>query len=239
MPGSRADRGQKADRARVEVDERSTIFPAVGRTSDARERLISAAIDLVWPQGYAAVGVDAICERADVRKGSFYHFFASKDDLMVAALDANWRERRAILDGVFSPEVPPLARLLRYFDHVYKRQVELRRRYGRTLGCFYGSVGTECVERCPEVASKVQEILAGYARYLETAIHDAQERGAVRPGDPKKKAAMLFACIEGVLGQARIHDDPSIVRQLKTIGFELLGVEHREDVPVADADPNG
>src|SRR4051794_32678672 len=49
-------------------DDRSTMMGSVGRPSDARERLIQATIDLVWPTSYGAVGVDAMCEHADVKK---------------------------------------------------------------------------------------------------------------------------------------------------------------------------
>lgn len=43
----------------------------MGRTSDAKERLLQVGFDLIWNQSYGAVSVDQICERADVNKGSF------------------------------------------------------------------------------------------------------------------------------------------------------------------------
>ena len=58
----------------------------MGRVSDARERLLEAVYELTWQQGYNAVTVDAICERAGVKKGSFYHYFDSKADLTKAAI---------------------------------------------------------------------------------------------------------------------------------------------------------
>jgi len=60
----------------------------MGRTSDTRERLLEAAIDLLWASSFGAVSVDQICEGAGVKKGSFYHFFESKIDLAIAAYDA-------------------------------------------------------------------------------------------------------------------------------------------------------
>src|SRR5437899_1851978 len=99
----------------------------MGRVSDARERLVAATIDLLRSESYGAASVDSICERAGVKKGSFYHFFRSKDELVIAALDAEWQSRRATLDALFSPTVPPLLRLKSYFASVHERQVQLRR----------------------------------------------------------------------------------------------------------------
>ena len=56
------------------------------RVSNTRERLTDAAMDLIWENSYAATSVDAICDRAGVKKGSFYYFFKSKSELAVAAL---------------------------------------------------------------------------------------------------------------------------------------------------------
>jgi TetR/AcrR family transcriptional regulator, transcriptional repressor for nem operon len=194
----------------------------VGRT-DARDRLIQAAIDLIWTSSYGAVSVDAICERADVRKGSFYHFFASKDELVVAALDAHWISRRPFLDDIFSASRPPLERLARYFDYVVERQSTIKQSYGRVLGCFHHSVGSECVQRPTEIAAKAQEIIVALRRYLETALRDAQAAGLVPPGDPSAEAKALFSFVEGALAQARLHDDLEVLRRIPRAAFALVG----------------
>ena len=74
----------------------------MGRTSNANERLMDAALSLMWEESYGAVTIDDICKRADVRKGSFYYFFSSKCDLAVKALDRMWAGQRSKLDAIFS-----------------------------------------------------------------------------------------------------------------------------------------
>ena len=62
------------------------VIPEI-ESVDTRDRLIDGAAVLLHTQAYRGVGVKALCEAAGVRKGSFYHFFASKEDLTLAALD--------------------------------------------------------------------------------------------------------------------------------------------------------
>ena len=66
----------------------------MGRTSDAKEKLLHVAFDLIWQHSYGSVSVDDICERADVKKGSFYYFFPSKSDLAVAKALTAARQKR-------------------------------------------------------------------------------------------------------------------------------------------------
>jgi TetR/AcrR family transcriptional repressor of nem operon len=205
----------------------------MGRVSDARERLVEAATALIWRQSYGLVSVDAICARAGVRKGSFYHFFRKKDDLVVAALEAYWHGRRPIFDAIFSASLPPLERLDRYFGHVYERQMELRQASGRVLGCFPACVGNDCLRDNPAIAVKVQEVLAVHRRYLESALRDAHAAGLLLAPSPAAKAQSLFAYVEGVLGQARIHDDPALVAELRVGAWQLLGLA----APVPPASP--
>src|SRR5206468_6804829 len=73
------------------------------RVSDMKERLTDAAMDLIWENSYGSTSVDAICERAGAKKGSFYYFFKSKSELAAAALDADWRKRKVDMDNIFSP----------------------------------------------------------------------------------------------------------------------------------------
>src|ERR1044071_1401987 len=103
------------------------------RVSNMKERLTEAAMDLMWRNGYGAASVDAICEQAGAKKGSFYYFFKSKSDLAAAALEADWTEKKSHMDSIFSPTVPPLERLERYFDFVHARLFELQKKCGSIL----------------------------------------------------------------------------------------------------------
>src|SRR5436190_23650309 len=126
----------------------------MGRVSDAKQRLLVATIDLIWQHSYGAVIVDDICERAGVKKGSFYYFFPSKTDLVVAALETHWQSNRENLERVFAPEVPPLERLHQYFQRIYQRQVAMYEKSGRVLGCPFCSVGSETSCSDPVICAK-------------------------------------------------------------------------------------
>jgi TetR/AcrR family transcriptional repressor of nem operon len=97
------------------------------RVSDMKERLLDAAMDLIWENSYGATSVDAICDRAGAKKGSFYYFFKSKSELAAAALEDCWNKKRAEMDSIFSPTVPPLERFDRYFDFVHDRLAEVQK----------------------------------------------------------------------------------------------------------------
>src|SRR5258706_14545431 len=97
----------------------------MGRVSDAKDRLLDAAIKLVWRNSYGAVSVEDICNEAQVKKGSFYHFFPGKNELVAAAFRQYWVDHRPELDQVFSPTVPPIERLRGFFARVTGKKKSL------------------------------------------------------------------------------------------------------------------
>src|SRR4051794_12359444 len=107
----------------------------MGRVSDAKDRLMKAVGELIWTGSYGSTTIDQICDKAGVKKGSFYYFFDSKAELAVAAVEEEWQQRRSDLDKLFSPMVPPLERLQQYCEYGYRLQVEIRNKCGRVLGC--------------------------------------------------------------------------------------------------------
>src|SRR5882672_7540770 len=103
----------------------------MGRVSDAKERLMEAVKTLIWAGSYGSTTIDDICEKAGVKKGSFYYFFDSKADLAVAAIGEGWEQVRVDLDALFSATVPPLERFQRYCEYSYRLQGEIKAKYGR------------------------------------------------------------------------------------------------------------
>ena len=194
------------------------------RVSDIKERLTEAAMDLIWENSYGATSVDAICERAGAKKGSFYYFFKSKSELAAAALDWDWEKRRADLDTIFSATVPPLERLERYFDYVHDRLAQIQTKCGSILGCPLLSIGSEVSTQDKMLRGKVQEILDRKIRYFESAIRDAHSQGLIVAPDAKAKAKGLFACHQGTLADARIHNDLEQLRKFKYLARDILGV---------------
>lgn len=196
------------------------------RPTDTRERLLEAAHELVSTQGYAAVSVDDMCVRAGVRKGSFYHFFASKGALVAAAVEAHWDQRTAELDRVFSPSRPPLERLQLYFETLYEVQVEHKRTHGHALGCPLLSIGCEVVQQEPQLAAATQRVLERLLLYFESALRDAQAHGLIADNaqDVPELARALLAYVEGALAQVRLRNDPEVLRGLAASALRFLSV---------------
>ena len=194
----------------------------MGRTSDARERLLTAALDLIWTNSYGSVSVDDICARAGVKKGSFYHFFPSKADLAVAAYEEHWQEKQPELDAIFSPQLPPLERLRRWTAYIYESQKALCEKFGHVCGCPYANVGSELATLDDQLRSKSEELLGRGLRYLESAIAEAQRDGVVNVPDVRTAALLLASTVMGLTLQAKVQNDPEVLRDLEPTVMRLL-----------------
>lgn len=190
-----------------------------------KERLTDAALELMWGNSYGTTSVDAICEQAGAKKGSFYYFFKSKSELTAAALEAEWNKNKANMDALFSPTIPPLERFDRYFDYVHDRLAEIQTKCGSILGCPLLSIGSEVSTHDKVVRDTVDRILNRKIRYFESAIRDLNAEGLIVAPNPEAKARALFACYHGTLTQARIQNDVGLLRDFKQVAKDVLGVK--------------
>lgn len=186
----------------------------MGRTSDAKEKLMEAAAELIWGGSYGGTSVDDICERAGVGKGSFYHFFESKSELAMAGLDAAWEKRREELDSIFSPVHPPLERIRTACETMVRKQREIKKACGRVLGCPLHSLGAEVSTWEETLRDHIRVALAEYHRYFESALRDAHAAGLVPSPDAAARARILMAYCEGVMTQARILNDIRVLEEM-------------------------
>jgi len=197
----------------------------MGRTSTAKDRLIAAMIELIWAGSYGSTSVDHICDRAGVKKGSFYHFFESKTELALAAIDHGWTEHRKELDQIFSPVVQPVERIMHCFRNFRQEQEELFKKHGRVLGCPIHSLGAEVSTVDERLRDKLQEILSQFIRYYESAIRDAQAQGSIVTHDAMALARIVFAYSEGLLLHARMWNDLGRLDEFESGAKIILGVK--------------
>ena len=205
----------------------------MGRVSDAKEKLMEAVKELIWTGSYGTTTIDQICDKAGVKRGSFYYFFDSKAELAEAALSEDWERHRPELDSIFSASTPPLERLEKYCAFGYKLQKEMKAKYGCVLGCPLFSLGAEVSTQEARLQKKIEGILEYKKRYLESTIRDAHAAGLIHAPDAASKARVLFCYYQGLLTEARIRNDVELLRGMIEGTHELLGV--REPAPAVTA----
>ena len=200
----------------------------MGRVSDARDRLLDAAIKLVWRNSYGAVSVDDICREAGVKKGSFYHFFPGKNELLAAAFRRLGECMRPEYDRMFSPSLPPIDRLRSFFKFMLEKQLSLQEETGCILGCPFASIGTELVAHGADdggLRDSIQMLVRTKVRYLESALRDAMAEGSIPKGDAGAVAQTLYLYIEGAMAHARIQNDADFLKGVEENGLRLIGFQ--------------
>ena len=195
----------------------------MGRTSDARERLVDEASQLFHARSYESVGVQELCEAASINKGSFYHFFASKEDLAAAVIEAQWQKTLdEILEPALADDVPPLARIQRLFLLMTRQQREARRELGRAPGCPIANMSGEVAGHEPKLRRKLIRVYDSLDERIREVLRAAVKEGELPRGtNVEQKAEAIVALAEGSMLLSAIHDDPATAGRLARLAVEL------------------
>jgi TetR/AcrR family transcriptional repressor of nem operon len=195
----------------------------MGRTSNAKEKLLAVAFDLIHENSYGSVSVDQICTRAGINKGSFYYFFKTKTDLVVAAYEEHWQLKVPDYERIFSKANDPLKRLALWCDYIRGVQKRRKTKYGHACGCPYTSVGGELATSDDKLRRSAQSMIERHVKYLAAAIGDAQRKGLAEMGNATLKAELVHSFIIGLLLRTKIYNDLSVLRHAETAVFSIIG----------------
>jgi TetR/AcrR family transcriptional regulator, transcriptional repressor for nem operon len=181
---------------------------------NARTKLIDAAHMLVRRKGYAATSVDEICAEAGVSKGAFFHHFASKEVLGVAAAE-QWTARAAPLF-----ELPPYTKLDdpldRLLGHIDMRMAMIE---GPADGftCFIGTMVQETFASSEALRAASEASIAAYCEALSVDILAAIERHGISEGVTAISLAWhIQAVLQGAFVIAKATGDAALARDSVT-----------------------
>jgi len=187
----------------------------MGQASNAKEKLLGSALALMYARSYGDVGVQEICEHAGVKKGSFYHFFPSKRDLTLAAIDHQWTGvRQQLVKEVLAGTNSPLKRVERCLELFYETQCGVKAQTGHVMGCPFGNLAIELSTQDEYIRKKIESVFQELAGYLERTLEDAVAVGEAPKQDVHTTAQALVAFIQGVLLLAKSQNDPEVIDRL-------------------------
>ena len=195
----------------------------MGRTSDAKEKILGAAQTLIELRGYSALGVAEICKAAGVPKGSFYYFFESKEALALAVIDEHWAEQRRDWTRVLHGDAEPLLRLRQLFDETEESQRAGQSSCGTVSGCLFGNLTLELSNRTEPIRGRLQQIFDAQVDLVETVVAEARDRGEVDVADTREAARSVVAQLEGQVLLAKLYNNTSPLTTLWANCRALLG----------------
>ena len=195
----------------------------MGRTSDAREKILSAAQSLIELRGYSALGVAEICKAADVPKGSFYYFFESKEALALAVIDEHWADQERTWSRILTSDEEPLTRLRRLFEATEAAQLAGQQSCGTVAGCLFGNLTLEMSNHTEAVRKRLQGIFETQVDMVTPVITAAQRRNEVSVADPREAARSVVAQVEGQVLFAKLYNNTSLLGPLWANCLALLG----------------
>jgi TetR/AcrR family transcriptional repressor of nem operon len=178
------------------------------RTAPARQKLLDAALALIREKGYVATTVDDLCARAGVAKGSFFHHFADKEALAVAAA-RYWSQTTGGLfaDAPYHAHKDPLDRVLGYIDF---RRALLKGDVAE-FTCLVGTMVQEVFGSHPAIREACDASISGHAEKIEADIAEAMRARDMRPGWTAKSLALhTQAVLQGAFILAKAKGDAQI-----------------------------
>lgn len=196
----------------------------MGRTSDARERLLAAAATLLGQRPYSSIGVAEICAAAGVQKGSFYHFFPSKQALALAVIDEHWAWQRAEWLRALEAPTTLVERLHELFVITTDVQRASLAGSGRVTGCLFGNLALELSGQDDQMRTRLQQIFEEQIELVERVIAEAVDAGEAPALDTHEAARSVVAQLEGLVLFAKLYNDPAQLEQLWRNSLNLLGI---------------
>ncbi len=162
-------------------------------------------------KGFPATTVDEICAAAGVTKGSFFHYFKSKEHLGKAVLDRFCSSMQQVMrEGTFRKKGDPLQLVYGYVDFAIK----MTKNPIFANGCLLANFTQELSDVHPEIRSLCAERFTQWAEALKQDLDQAKTKYAPKaPFDTRSLAEHFISVLEGSLILGKAKQDMKVVEK--------------------------
>lgn len=195
------------------------------KKDDTRQRLIESGAEIMHRKGYNGTGIQEVLDACGVPKGSFYHFFKSKEDFALQVVDHHAELIGEGLRHLFSDaSIAPLERLRRFFDLSLERRNDPASPFS-TCGCPIGNLVQEMAPVSPAFRERLDSVMRQLEQGMATVLREAQAAGDLGPQwDADELARFIAACGQGAILRMKAEGGPApIVRARDYLMAMLCG----------------
>lgn len=190
------------------------------KKKDTQGEIIRIGTEMIAHQGYNATGIEAILKEAGVPKGSFYHYFKSKEDFGLAVID-HFAERfeQRMEEYLGDTQVAPLDRIRVFLESGLTRLTHNQ----CTKGCLIGNLGQELADLNERFRARLEDIFGMWRERFAACLGEAQKRGELASTvDPSITAGFILSGWEGAILRAKVMKSPQPMRDFVDILFTTI-----------------
>ncbi|WP_227545968.1 TetR family transcriptional regulator C-terminal domain-containing protein [Marinobacter fonticola] len=189
-------------------------------SNDTRAELIRVGGDIIAQRGFNSTGINAVLKEAGVPKGSFYYYFASKEDFGLAVIDGFAAEYNAQLDRTLgNPALSPLERIRRYLD----MGVSDMQSCDYCRGCLIGNLGQELAGQNESFRLRLDSIFSDWQARFAECLEQAREQGEIdASADPRSLAQLMQMGWQGATLRSKVSKSVEPMAQFASMFFDQI-----------------
>lgn len=187
-------------------------------TKDTRSDIIRAGMAIISRHGFNSTGIEAILKQAGVPKGSFYHYFSSKQDFGLQVLDHFASGIDRIFTSMLSDDsLSPLTRFRKCVESLVVRFED----NNCSVGCLVANLGQELADQNEEFRLRLAGIFRSWMRHFEQCLREARSAGEI-PAEASTRllAEVFISGFEGALLISKVTKSSAPLREFIDFYFE-------------------
>lgn len=187
---------------------------------DTKAEIVAIGTEMISLQGYNATGIDAVLKRAGIPKGSFYHYFGSKEEFALAVIYEFAELNSVFVDTYLKDDrLKPLSRIRKYLDAGLARLDQNQ----CAKGCLIGNLSQELANRNERIRSRLDEIFRSWEEKIASCLKEAQLAGEIAQDiDPCVLAGIILSSLEGAILRAKVKRSPQPMRDFIETLFAIV-----------------
>ena len=188
--------------------------------SDTREMLLRAGVEVLTEKGFCATGIDEILRGVGIPKGSFYHYFDSKEAFGAELIDRYGAYfARKLHHHLGDPSLSPLERLKAFVSDAQSGMAK----YGYKRGCLIGNLGQEMGALPASYSDRLSAVFTDWQERVARCLLSAQAAGEISQNiDCEQHAAFFWIGWEGAVLRAKLERHPAALKIFSDVFFAGL-----------------